>query len=565
MNVFEQLIGSDSGKAAPVPPQLEEFFGHESVQGSSNDQESPLTKGIKEGFDYLAKMEDGSESNPGLAIWLYESVSGMELPSTAKTLLDGATISKHGNRVKISRDGQVRLDLNQSLLDGKIKIQSLDFGSTSFDLSGNADSPRLKNIEGLSLAVEIGGSNLTIDIRDMSLSKGNDGKPVLKVEIEHPVPLRERIALGLPARIPLTLELGSDGMPKGMKVSDALNSAADALGYGITGLTFGETLRQAAREAKFNEDHPECSSGPAESLLPRLSVRDTDFEQYLQTGLHVLKTLPDGFELDPRALLSGYESLSGQTLSGTAGELLDGVTNISKHGDRIEFSRNRDATIAVNKELLGGALKIKSLNLGSTGFDLTRDSGVLRLSNLTGFSLTTEIAGMERTIAIKDLALRKGDNGELLLDTEVENPVPFYVGWFHGLPRRIPISLELNPDGEVEGMKISDALNTSAEMVGWPGLKVAAGAAEIVEKHPELARQAINNAFPVPALILSGEADAHSLAELAMRANPVYATYKTVDFVVENRDEVLDVAGDVAKLAFKASPAGMAYSLFFGD
>src|SRR4030095_15789245 len=152
MKIFEQENSRVLDTGALTPRLLEEFFGHEKASkpdkaGSGAQQENSLSEGIKMGFHYLDRMPDGSEFDPGLAIWVHERLTGTELPGPVKTLLDGVTsFNKHGNRVKITRDGEVSLDLNQELLGGKIKIESLNFGNTGFDLSGDAESPHLKNI-----------------------------------------------------------------------------------------------------------------------------------------------------------------------------------------------------------------------------------------------------------------------------------------------------------------------------------------------------------------------------------------------------------------------------------
>src|SRR5262249_49125314 len=237
------------------------------------------------------------------------------LTGIVETLARGITnIRRNGNRVEITRDKEVSLDFNQELAGGIAKVTSANLGNIGFDLGGDAESPHLENIEGVSLTAEIGGEKKTIQIKDLELTKRDDGKPVLKAEIENPVPLEARLALALPARIPITIALGSDGKPEGMKTSDALNTAAEAVGYGLLGWTFGKRLRDAARLAKFGEENPDFVKTFGEKTFkPSLDTifREPGIQQLVQVGFYSLNQLPDGFSFDPHGVMAFYESVSG--------------------------------------------------------------------------------------------------------------------------------------------------------------------------------------------------------------------------------------------------------------
>jgi len=288
----------------------------------------------------------------------------------------------------------------------------------------------------------------------------------------------------------------------------------------------------------------ESALGLPPELTDKREDGKSNFTNDLDKVLSVYGLLPDKLDVDPQTFMPMVEWLSGKKLGDQAQTLLSGVTRIAKNGDHLDIERDGDSKIELNEKILGGAVTIKSLNMGSMSFDVSASKDNPQLHNIKGMSIKLNMAGIDRSVDIEDVEISKDKDGNAVLRATIENPFPAAARFLLGLSSEIPITLRLGPDGKPLPMSTTEALLTAAGATDYSlpglilgtGLETAAAAAHFSEEHPTATR--------VAKVAVLGPAGSWAL-----------------DTAIEHKD----IVKEAAKATIKYSPAGLAYDLLFGD
>jgi hypothetical protein len=226
----------------------------------------------------------------------------------------------------------------------------------------------------------------------------------------------------------------------------------------------------------------------------------------VESALQIIGGLPSGsYPLDGY-VFKGAMYLASDEIKSNANFFLKGVDAIDKNGSRIEMARKGEVNVDINQDVAGGLISVKSINIGSTGFDVVTDGDVSQLRNVKGLSINLSAAGEDMNIAVKELTLSKDGQGNPVLTASVENPLPWATRLVLGLSDTIDVPVSLGADGKSPTMKTSQVLSTVADLTpNFPlplgfvtpanMVRAAAYAAEFVEDHPSVANTAVKAAM----------------------------------------------------------------------
>lgn len=313
------------------------------VGGTKESDKSRKQRPIGEDIDNLLSvfgmLPEQFQCNPRDYLPWLERL-GIKPGDQGMAIFNGVSkLEKNGERISVSRDNPVRLELNQKLIDGVLEIKSVDFGNLAFDLS--AKERKLSRIDGLTVELEIGGETKRIAVRALTLDKDEKGNILVKTRVDNPAPGPLAYIFGMPASIDIAFALGEDGRPLPVKTSDAIRQASANTGYTLPGLLLGAALDKAADAI----DIADSNSG----ALDRASTAAMSALDLTSPGLALAVRHRDvSLELAKKALLgpvgtiladrhSGLFDLARQASLGPAGSYL---------ADRAWDNRGKIATAA---------------------------------------------------------------------------------------------------------------------------------------------------------------------------------------------------------------------------
>lgn len=221
-------------------------------------------------------------------------------------------------------------------------------------------------------------------------------------------------------------------------------------------------------------------------------------DQSVDTAVSALAFVPNGKYDTDSGLFKTAMKYAGDDAKETADMFLDGVGTIEKNGSRIEMDRDKTLKFDINQNVVDGMVSVKSLNLGSTGFDLERNGDVTEMKNIDGVSVSLKAGGKNMDVDVKKLTLSHDDKGNPVLTAQIENPLPDATRKIFGLNDTISIPVSLGADGQSPTMKPSQVIDSVASaapdrsILGLPTasdvIGTAADASRYVEDHPEYVR-----------------------------------------------------------------------------
>ncbi|HEY9712406.1 MAG TPA: PHB depolymerase family esterase [Chroococcales cyanobacterium] len=195
-------------------------------------------------------------------------------PRVQSVLVGVTSIKKSGDTITLNRTHPTKINFNESLIDGAIKVNSLDLGNVSFKLKHNGSAYSMGDLQGLSLSVTAFGNPESLPIVGSSLTQDKDGNTVVTGDVKNPIPPSGQYVFDMKPTIPLSLTLGKDGQIKTPSVGDSLSSAANATGQTFPGMVLGNELNDAAAIANFAERYPDWMNNTVYPMINAFAGSD---------------------------------------------------------------------------------------------------------------------------------------------------------------------------------------------------------------------------------------------------------------------------------------------------
>lgn len=192
-------------------------------------------------------------------------------PQLMAVLRGVTSVSKEGNQIELHRDQPTEIKYNEPLIDGAVSIDSLNMGSTSFNLDLSAQPQRIDNIKGLSLTVSAFGNSVAVPIEGASVAQDLAGNSVVTGYMENPLPAPARNIFAMTPTIPISLTLTKQGQILLPTVGSVLTSAANSNGNTLPGMVLKNYLDDAASVDAFANRYPVWMRDTVEPIVNRFS------------------------------------------------------------------------------------------------------------------------------------------------------------------------------------------------------------------------------------------------------------------------------------------------------
>ncbi len=166
----------------------------------------------------LASFLPDGEIKTGALISKAQMFLGDRFDSKTVEFLKGFdSVSKHGDHIEFNRSSDMEFPIDKDVpgTAGLVSVDSVKLSNLSFDLKKDGDGTHLKNINGLSIEFSAAGQDLSSDVQDLTVKKGEDGKPLVITHLGNPSPGLVNAFLDQPDKIPVEITFDDKG---GMKV-----------------------------------------------------------------------------------------------------------------------------------------------------------------------------------------------------------------------------------------------------------------------------------------------------------------------------------------------------------
>lgn len=202
----------------------------------------------------LAQQSKVDKAPAPLLDVLQANLSERLLKDIEPVFREAGAVKQNGNHVSISRDKVTHIPLGGEFLNGNIKATVLEVGSVSFDFDRQRQSA--SNIQGISLKLDLFGSDHSFALRKLELRKDDNGGKVLRIDLETPLPKPAERIIGMPPTffVDVPIEANRLGTPK---LSQVFADMAASNGTSIAGLLASDALNEASKAALFTESNPE--------------------------------------------------------------------------------------------------------------------------------------------------------------------------------------------------------------------------------------------------------------------------------------------------------------------
>lgn len=193
----------------------------------------------------------------------------------------------------------------------------------------------------------------------------------------------------------------------------------------------------------------------------------------LDRALDGLTKIPNGVHT-PESIRQTVDALNKITFGMFGGvELppeLDKLESLTVKGTHYDVRLKQPESIPINREIPGsfGFASIDSIQVDKeASFDLKKnEDGSYSMTNIEGVSIRTTVAGQEVDIKVKELNVRRNNDGELVITPTLENPL----GWgadLVGMPENYRPQLVVGKHGSV---RIDNKTELASKTVTGPVL-----------------------------------------------------------------------------------------------
>lgn len=167
---------------------------------------------------------------------------------------EARSVQRKDQHITVARDKTTVIPLGGEFLNGTIRATSLELGNVSFDLDEKRQTA--SNVKGISLNLDLFGSQHSLAVRKLRLGQDETGAKVLRVDLENPLPKPAERIIGMAPTISVDIPITSNGL--GMpKLSKVFSDAASSNGTSIAGLLASDALKEGSKVAFFVESNPE--------------------------------------------------------------------------------------------------------------------------------------------------------------------------------------------------------------------------------------------------------------------------------------------------------------------
>lgn len=177
--------------------------------------------------------------------------------------------------------------------------------------------------------------------------------------------------------------------------------------------------------------------------------------------LAIIPTLQNG-SVDPAQYWNEITDKLDTRPNDPVSNFLKSTTDVSKDGNHIAIDRTDTAHIPLNFSVAGGLAKLDSLDIGTSGFDLNTDKGLVQLNNIKGIGVSVDALGFKMSSNIKNVSETVEGDGTHIYSVDATQPLPSWARIILGAPNNINIDVKVDPQGKPvvtnEGQVMNDTL-----------------------------------------------------------------------------------------------------------
>ncbi len=188
---------------------------------------------------------------------VFNSTLSQEGLREIRPVITGNTgVRRTGDHFTIDRTGTESIPINTDLLNGAIRVRSVDVQTLDFDFDQR--SKTASRIRGLSVSISFFGEQHSMPIESLTLSNDEQGQPILRGAFGNPLPPEVLRIVGMPATFNVEFPVNRQGA-NGIgapRLSRMFADAAASTGPSIAGMLASDLLTEAANVSLFVESNP---------------------------------------------------------------------------------------------------------------------------------------------------------------------------------------------------------------------------------------------------------------------------------------------------------------------
>ncbi len=162
--------------------------------------------------------------------------------------------------------------------------------------------------------------------------------------------------------------------------------------------------------------------------------------------LNEIPTVPDG-SFSPASSLAEFEKQTGVDLKDPISDFLKSTGDVSKRGSRLSFTLQTPQQLKIEGRGGSGPVKLSSIDVGNTAFDLINQNGRPWLNNIEGINFNFSAFGREVSVPVKEVGQKLDGAGAPYYQLKADNPLPSWARTVMFSRTQIPVEFKLSQAG----------------------------------------------------------------------------------------------------------------------